>query len=856
MNKTYLRKGVISAFLIIALIVNFAFADIKMLFVDAATNNTWIIDDYYDNEYLEVFNIDQEEGLIVLRGTHNKKTNENYYKTDGFILTTEKYNTSGNFPSSAKNNRIYAVVDPESDNGTTIKTLYTLRFNDIVGMAGKLGMTGESIGNGTVPIYLHVVYDIYKGDKRVVNDVIGVQEMLKAPIKYRLGYTEWGPGTQTKIPSYYNMRFDLSVKSTYNIKVVAVDQQKNVIKDNLDPVKKVIYRETYSYQLPDQEKTISAGGTSYKYTDKWHYVYTDRKTGNILEMPSKTGPVAYLNEVPDALPGSTLTIKMEYDVVKTDPYWVEVIAVDNKGNKLQDLKSKVKTTAGTQFNYSIPETQKTLKGTYNYQNKWYLTYTQRDPEAKKTINGNTEKINNYVMPDAKKDSVATFHMVYEPGPTPTPLPVTPTPTPSIPEVVAPEPDSVSLPFTNVVTTGVIQADNRSSMRFQAIKGVPTTESLYGEVIAKNYLLGYSFVKKVGIKNYVIEVSKDYILNWETATPESAGGGEPLTETITVKHHVTVPRAYGYWEIENLECYKIDNAELRNFALPDGSITIRPNYTYYNPPSVTVRHSGQEDDHIIPPQEKAVGINLPSQTISDPNDPTRKPPVPMEEFISEANYTALTQTGKIKVKSDYLNFNGSTVISDQVVETEAPDINTSAIPQCETFTDNNVLYKPGQIIEAKKKNGTYGSNGTITYSSIATVNPSKQHYIYYPINGINNVVIHTPVVCKPIIASDNDQYVQLLSPSDNCVQLVLDPDSNLSDFEVNISNNGPHSNKLGYYTRDISRSLRDPDISYIASKEGILRNEVKFSFDVYMDIGKDKDPENDKYVKAGTWVVIG
>lgn len=150
-------------------------------------NTTWILDDWHNNTYLRVEKIIDD--VILLRGVHNTKTSTNYYKTDGFVMTLEPYNINGKFPSSARDNRIFIEKKDFSVTEEETITDYTIKFEDIVSMASKLGISGESIGNGTVPIYLHTVYDIYKGDKRAVNDVIGVQEMIDAPVKYKLGYT-------------------------------------------------------------------------------------------------------------------------------------------------------------------------------------------------------------------------------------------------------------------------------------------------------------------------------------------------------------------------------------------------------------------------------------------------------------------------------------------------------------------------------------------------------------------------------------------------------------------------------------------------------------------------------------------
>ena len=278
----------------------------------------------------------------------------------------------------------------------------------------------------------------------------------------------------------------------------------------------------------------------------------------------------------------------------------------------------------------------------------------------------------------------------------------------------------------------------------------------------------------------------------------------------------------------------------------------PNYSYYSPPSVNVTHSSNESDHIIPPAEAATGITLPSETLAASGEnETVRPSIPREDFTLEA----YELTGMAKVKSDYLSFNGATVISNVITDTEAPNINLSIIPQCYEDVNSNVLYSSDNIIDATKKNGNYPSHGSVAYTQIAKINSYRSDNPQYPIEGLNNVTIHTPVVCNPVITANNDKYVQLINPTVNCTQLVLDPDDRLSDFTVYISNTGLHSNKQGYYTRDFSRSLRDPNISYISMANNLLKNQVKFPFDVYIDKGTAYNSADDEFIKENTWITI-
>jgi hypothetical protein len=948
------KKGVVK---IIAIVLEICLllqivGDIFPIKTEAATTSDWILDKYYNNPYLFVDSINGDN--IILVGTHHRKTNEHYYKTDGFTMTATAYNTNATFPASAKNNIIKAPGNSEND-GEYVRTTYIISFSDIVGMASSLGITGNQISqNGSIPIYLHVVYDIYNGDDMVVDDVIGVQEMLNAPVKYRLGYTAWDPETVKRIPSYYNMRFD--IKPQYTVRVIAVDKDKNVISASPYKTWDVIYNELIPYEVPSDKQNITYNKINYQYSKKWYLSYTDRTNGSKIE--TDTYSTASVNKkAPDAVPGSTLSICLIYDSIN-EPYQYDAIAVDSSGKMLQYLKktpsdtyygdtkvsytpaSEIITEGGVTYTYqktwdlwykdrnektytyygehngedtakpsAMPDAEPgslatfqfsydkvvetyqydaiavdksgnflaTLKSTpattyyndkvsytptktvqvnnktYTYQNQWVLQY-HRYSDGEMTSLGLKagEAVSKFPMPKAQPNSLATFKFIFDTAAPPV-ITTAPTPTPELEEIVVPNADSAYMEFTSADNTGIIRADTRGNEKFTVTEGIPATESLYAQVTAKNYLLGYSFVKKVGIKYYPIKVTKNYILKYETDTPDSAGGSKEVEEVVPIIKTVTVPRAYGYWEIVNLECYKIDNALIRNYALPNGSITLIPNYLYYNPPSITVSHSASEDYHIIPPNEVTDGLLLEDEVVeASASDPSARPTIEDEDFT----YFALARTGKIKVRSDFVVFNGAIVMNNAVSETEAPDINENAIPQCTSYINNNVLYADNLVIDAVKENGIYASGGTITYTALASVNASKGPQPQYNIYGINNVVIHTPVVCIPSITADNAEHVQLINPDSSSIQLVLDPDSTYSDFNVSISNYGYHTPKLGYYTRDFSKSLRDTAVSYIASSGGLLRNEVQFPFDVYADVGNDKNAVNDDYIKAGTWITIG
>ena len=798
---------------------------------------------------------------IIQVGRHNAAAdNAVRYKTDGYYMSLEPFNINMkmNTGSNATKAKYYVPVDIIGEQliGSEKEVTYEIKKKNFMDAVTGLGITGEALkATGSKSVYMSNIFDIMKGNSLYQgrNDIFGYQEMLEQ--------AGWSTETVENLKGYYNFRYILT-PVIYKVEYYPVymngstpttlEGAKNKSGTSVPRYfasKDIIFTEQVNdFTLSEANKELIRNGTSYQY-QHWYYNFEGKKNG-----PNPDSTVRF--EAPDANEDYTLKVYLVYESQPTD-YTVRVIAETSEGNQLMTLKAGTAVTSGDTYQYTIqsPKTMSDDKD-YIYQNNTFLTYI--DPDGtKKTVNVTTTKSINFKMPAAKQNSQAVFHVVYDLGPAPSPTPtppgaVTPTPPPELPPIIIPEPDSASLSFTTVQANGVLRADIRSSERFVSTLGVPTTESLYGEVTASKYLLGYNFVKKVGIKAFPVEVTKNYILEWYSATPDEAGGKQLVTETVPITQTIMVERAYGFWEIANLECYAISNAIIRNFALPDGSIIVTPDYSQYSPPLVFAQHLDSMDDHVLPPDEAVSGIQLPDETIAAPEESeTRKPVIPPEDFT----YEAKLMTGEAKVKSDFLIFNGSTVISNAIAETEAPDINISAIPQCTENTNQNVLYKPDNIIEATKKNGTYPTTGTITYTKVAKIGSYKSDTLSYSIDGLDKVVIHTPVVCIPVVTADNDRFVQLIDPKSNHVQLVLDPDDKLSDFTVRISNTGFHSGKQGYYTRDFSRSIRNPDISYISLANALLKNQVRFPFDVYIDKGAAYDGSDDDYIKEGTWITL-
>lgn len=521
------------------------------------------------------------------------------------------------------------------------------------------------------------------------------------------------------------------------------------------------------------------------------------------------------------------------------------------------------------------------------------------------------KYDRVLEPSATPTPSATLTPSITPSVTPSPTPsttltpsvtpsVTPTPVITAPPTPTPTPTPAKKPSSNQeapenlgsythdvpepYSTAKIEAEEKYNWRYSAKDGIATQEDLYAEGNASEYVLGYGIRHVTGTKTYQIRVEKTYILQWEGPDPpkeetaedadgaaggegesggaggESAEGGENeeeakpkiLTDEVTVSTYVYVTRGYGYWEIDDFGFYVPDNLKLYNYALPDGNVTIPATASKLTLP---VAASTDYDDNIDPPLTYKEGIVLPPEIIN--SGTKRKPLIPQEAFETLAYNAAHEYTQDIKVRNDHLYFDG-TVLPSYWINYEAPVPDIGPLWRTTGANIGELFYKGNMVIDATKDNGVNYSAGTITYRAhSASVGVSATKYFNLSVEP-NQVTIHTPVYCDGIITADNDRYVQLSNPNNAAVHLVLDEDDTLNDFVVRVNNTGQHLILEGYSVRDFSKILRAPDsiLSHIEKNVyGNLRNEVKFPFDTYMDVGNDYEEENDLYCSAGTWVTL-
>lgn len=375
-------------------------------------------------------------------------------------------------------------------------------------------------------------------------------------------------------------------------------------------------------------------------------------------------------------------------------------------------------------------------------------------------------------------------------------------------------------YMDPVVTAKILADLRGSERFDVLQGIPTSESLYGNILARNYLYQNTFVNMIGVCSFKVNVEKTWTLYWDPGKPgPNDPSGNPTTvpdpqqveEKVTERY--TVERPYSYWVIDNLEVYKIDQGTLRNYALPGEQITIYPQG--YQPPQFTASASGafyppSPPDPIVAPSGSYGG------------DSYKTKPSPPSENLQGVAENAVE---KVEVTNDSLIFNGSTIMNSNRVPEKGPT--PSSIPAPAHISDN-VLYKPNNMISSDKVNrANTTSAGTIQYELLpGNINGGSNKE--FPIHAINTVTVHTPVVNYSSV-TDDQAHNQKTTPNPNRSAFILD-----RPFTVRIPTSGQHRNIQGYGDRDYAK--------YVRSKQ------VYFPFDVYSS-------DRSTFYPKGTWITI-
>ncbi|MDQ0087491.1 hypothetical protein J2T12_000885 [Paenibacillus anaericanus] len=405
------------------------------------------------------------------------------------------------------------------------------------------------------------------------------------------------------------------------------------------------------------------------------------------------------------------------------------------------------------------------------------------------------------------------------------------------------PNQIAAPVTSYMNPGaqghILSDDATNGRHFDATQAIPTSDFLYANAWALNYLFQHTFGEMEGEVIYECKIDVTYQLKWKEPVPAIPGpDGTSIPQpdrdrfgNATKQYIFTLdPREYSYWQINNLEVYKIDRATMTNYALPGGNITLRP--TGYTPPTLVVMDSTNVADHVKP--KDTGNINFTPEIVDEGGYSPPEPPddTALLKDIAEA------QTEDPEVQNDTVSFTWegqeTTVMDGNPVTKTGPT--PGSIPEPAKIgsykhSGDRVLYEDHLLISNSLLNkADTPSTGEIFYELLPE-NVGGIGNKDFAITPINSVTVHTPVVNYSSV-SDDEAHNQKTVPNSNRSALILE-----RPFKVRIPTSGQHLNDSsypGYGDRDYEKYFRN--------------KQVRFPFDVY-------NGSQTQFIPKDTWIDI-
>ncbi len=377
----------------------------------------------------------------------------------------------------------------------------------------------------------------------------------------------------------------------------------------------------------------------------------------------------------------------------------------------------------------------------------------------------------------------------------------------------------------------IASDERGEEIFDVTQGIPTGEELYVNVSASEYIYSDAYLKVAGTFIYEVTVNKDYRLwRWNEAAilndlngdgdfddpGETLGDWESRIESVAKTYSVNRP--YSYYEIDELNIYSLSGAVIHNEAISGGQVTLSSSV---GGPEIEVDHQTDMTSHLQPPRSsESVSIRVSTEDLGKVEGNLTYPSVPNESLRSQAE----NAVDQVLVRNDSLVFDGHLVLDDSWVEADGSE--PASIPQA-PLNPSGDLYMEKMVIDHGVTNGLKPSRGSITYDLAYSLKGGAALTHSLSIDSINDVMVHTPVVCNPEL-NEISRETQLIDPDEDVFQLVLE-----ESFHLDFDFQGRHLMIPGYGDNDYGKYT--------------LEKQVRFPFDVY--IGEDYEG---LFLPKNTW----
>lgn len=392
--------------------------------------------------------------------------------------------------------------------------------------------------------------------------------------------------------------------------------------------------------------------------------------------------------------------------------------------------------------------------------------------------------------------------------------------------------------------------------------IPGTEYLALRAKMGSWMLSYKFHRMSGTDTVNIVVTVPYRTQYEIEETEELVISDLMTATYTIP----VPKSWSYWEVVESGMYYPDKLTVRNEAMKEPVLEVEVDRTGANAvaaPQYSAKKYGDKENHVKWQEYDGSGtptlyIEFPEQQYIISNKLDTPPDIAPHLGIICRN-AAWADTRQAEVRSDKYEFDGNVILSDVWQTQHGAELDKTKLPATAEdieFTSYEQTYKSGIELDELKPNGKYETTAVVTYvgdeENIGT--PATKEVDLTDINDLN---IHTPVACDGVF-TDGIEY----KTDENGTELaVLTLKEALNFFTLRIDNTGIHRMNLGYGTKDFAFALSGK--SNVAEADGTYLNQVKYPFDVYVDMGSDSrnadgtyNTTGDCFFESGTWLTIG
>ncbi len=749
-----------------------------------------------------------KDGKITFNTISTKATTSTRYKTVGFTITKEKRCTSEESNAACRPQQgKFGVVsnkqvaeEPRGDD--KVQTFFEVDAQTVLNALKEADSL--DIKNGD-ELYLSAIFHVFHGSSEDPTDYTDLRSIRSAE--------SWAD------PNGFRQYYDIRVKwdgaadpVDFILKTVDGTQlAADAITDDEHPGGLWKTGETVSHTLPP---TFDYQGVTYTLNKSYIQSTMDEsKTKFIQEGDPDSNPQLTKRNFTTFAGGTHLIgVYAEGNPVKAKFF-------SSDGAELQDPVDLGTKKTGEAASYTFPETID-VEGTTFTIIKSYIAYNA-DPDNQRFVQekGSSSLLARNITTPA---GGAAIIGVYESDEAPPQMGVC---------KWTIEPPSVASTkektFMNSVASGHILADDLSNDRhFDATKGIPTSENLYANAWDYSYLFNHTFDQMQGNIKYECEMNVRYNLRWYEKRKGKPDKVRTASETKNYNFGFTLP--YAYWQINRLEVLQISGATMQNYALPGGSVILTPMQT---PPSTELAHDTDVKYHVKPANTAKFSYSPPTV-----QGGSSRPSVPNDK--GKLTSMAQSHTDDPDVRNDKFTFtfsgkktevmNGDWIKNEGKEPSEIPDA-----PLIRSFkeTKEMTLYKANLTIPKTLVNkANTPSTGTI-YFKLQANQVNGVMDMRYPINNINSVTVHTPVVNYSEI-TDDQAHNQKTEPNTQRAALILE-----RPFTVRIPTEGQHLNGSsypGYGDRDYAKYFRT--------------KQVRFPFDVYNE-------DRTKFIAKDTWIDI-